>query len=111
MSVPEISAADFATEVLTSDIPVLVDFFATWCGPCKQMAPALSSFQADRDGVVKVVKVDVDANPDLVELYKVAGVPTLAVFADGQVLMQATGAKPKPAIAKLVDDALAATHS
>jgi thioredoxin 1 len=106
MSVPEIQSADFGVEVLTSDLPVLVDFFATWCGPCKMMAPSLDVLSDELEGRVKVVKVDVDANPDLAQLYGVQGVPTLAVFRGGEVLAQQSGAKPKAAIARLVSDSL-----
>lgn len=75
-----ISSAQFAAEVEGADVPVLVDFFATWCGPCKMLAPTLDQVAAEVAGRAKVVKVDIDASPDLAQRFGVMSVPTLAVF-------------------------------
>ena len=79
-----ITSDSFEMEVLKSDKPVLVDFFATWCGPCKMLAPVLDELYEDRDDI-KVVKLDVDQSMDLAQKYKVAAVPTLLLFKNGEV--------------------------
>ncbi len=80
----------FNEEVLKSNTPVLVDFFATWCGPCKMLGPVLEKFSEKRNDL-KVVKIDVDENSDLAVKYGVQGVPTLLFFKDGEVVKQAVG--------------------
>lgn len=97
-----VTSADFQSKVLESDIPVLVDFFATWCGPCKMLAPTLDQVAAEVAGRAKVVKVDIDASPDLAQRFGVMSVPTLAVFKDGKLVNQAVGVQPKPAIIGLL---------
>lgn len=101
------SEATFEHEVLKSDIPVVVDFWATWCAPCRAVAPILDELAVEYAGRLKVVKVDTDANPDLVRAYDVRNVPTMAFFKNGQLLKSVPGAKPKPAMAALFDEALA----
>ena len=91
-----ISSAQFAAEVEGADVPVLVDFFATWCGPCKMLAPTLDQVAAEVAGRAKVVKVDIDASPDLAQRFGVMSVPTLAVFKGGKLVNQAVGVQPKP---------------
>lgn len=97
-----ISSAEFQSEVVNSSVPVLVDFFATWCGPCKMLAPALEEVGAEVEGRAKVVKVDIDASPDLAQRFGIMSVPTLVVFKGGQVANQAVGVQPKPAILNLL---------
>ncbi|MBR2535495.1 MAG: thioredoxin [Hyphomicrobium sp.] len=87
-----VTDASFDQEVLKSSVPVLVDFHAVWCGPCKAMAPALDAVAKELDGKVKVVKVDVDENPNTAGTYGIRAMPTLLMFKDGQVTGQHTGA-------------------
>lgn len=94
MSVLHITNDNFEAEVLNSDKPVLVDFFATWCGPCKMIAPTIEEVAQERDDV-KVCKIDVDQAQELAIRYKVASIPTLMVFSGGDVVKQALGAMPK----------------
>jgi thioredoxin 1 len=89
---PFVSDADFEKEVLQSSEPVVVDFFAEWCGPCKAMAPALEQVAAELKGKVKVVKIDVDQNPDTTQKYRIQAMPTLMVFKDGKIAEQRVGA-------------------
>ncbi len=93
-----VSSADFQSVVLDASEPVLVDFFATWCGPCKMLAAVLDEIGGEVSGRAKVVKVDIDASPDLAQRYGVMSVPTLAVFKGGEVASQAVGVQPKQAI-------------
>jgi thioredoxin 1 len=87
-----VSDASFEKDVLQSSEPVLVDFFADWCGPCKAMAPALEQVATEMKGKVKVVKLDVDANPAVTQKYHIQAMPTLMIFKDGQVAAQRVGA-------------------
>jgi thioredoxin 1 len=87
-----VTDADFEKEVLQSSEPVVVDFFAEWCGPCKAMAPALEQVAAEMKGKIKVVKLDVDANPDTTQQYRIQAMPTLMIFKGGQVAAQRVGA-------------------
>ena len=87
-----VSDNTFEQEVLKSTEPVLVDFFAEWCGPCKAMAPALEQVAKEMQGKVKVVKLDVDQNPDVTQKYRIQAMPTLMIFKDGQVAAQRVGA-------------------
>jgi len=88
----EVSDSTFEQEVLKSSEPVLVDFFAEWCGPCKAMAPALEQIAQEMQGKVKVVKLDVDQNPKVTGEYAIRAMPTLLLFKNGQVAAQHTGA-------------------
>ncbi len=87
-----VSDKDFETEVIKATEPVVVDFFAEWCGPCKAMAPALEQVAEELKGKVKVVKVDVDQNPGITTKYRIQAMPTLMIFKDGKVANQHVGA-------------------
>lgn len=86
---------DFGKDVLNSDTPVLVDFWAEWCGPCRALAPKLEEIAAEYNGKLKVMKVDIDSNPDSPSTYGVRGVPTLILFKNGQQVDQIVGNHPK----------------
>jgi thioredoxin 1 len=90
--------ATFATEVLQSTVPVVVDFWAEWCGPCRMVTPELEKLAEAHGGALKVVKVDVDANPTIAGQYGIQGIPTISLFRDGQVVASSVGAKPRAAI-------------
>ena len=92
MATPQVSDQTFDQEVLKSAEPVLVDFFAEWCGPCKAMAPALEQLAAELEGKVKVVKLDVDQNPAVTGTYGIRAMPTLMLFKGGKVAAQHVGA-------------------
>ena len=89
---PFVSDADFEKVVLGSSEPVVVDFFAEWCGPCKAMAPALEQVAADMKGKVKVAKLDVDQNPEVTQKYTIQAMPTLMIFKDGKKVAERVGA-------------------
>lgn len=91
----EITDETFQSEVLESEQPVLIDFWADWCGPCRMIAPSVKEIANEYDGVLKVGKVDVDDNPMVPGRYGIRGIPTLMVFKNGQVVERITGAVPK----------------
>ena len=92
--VKEITSAEFEQEVLQSELPVVVDFYATWCPPCKMLAPLLDTMADKYKDKVKIVKVDTDKNPDLAQKYQIRGVPTLIFFQNGQAIDQQVGLPP-----------------
>lgn len=87
-----VSDASFENDVIKSSEPVLVDFFAEWCGPCKAMAPALEAVASEMKGKVKIAKIDVDQNPEITQKYRIQAMPTLLIFKDGKVAAQRVGA-------------------
>jgi len=104
--VVEVTEANFETEVLKADKLVLIDFYATWCGPCKGLAPILEQFAEENKDTVKVVKIDVDANPKLAEAFQIRAMPTLVTMKDGQGIYGVQGAMPKSALEKFAADSL-----
>ena len=101
MSVLKITNQNFHDEVLKSDKPVLLDFWATWCGPCKMLAPILDEVAEDRPDI-KVCKIDVDEQPELASRYGIMSIPTLMVVKDGKIVSQSTGARPKAQILNML---------
>ena len=97
-----ITSSQFAAEVEGADVPVLVDFFATWCGPCKMLAPTIDQVAEEMAGKAQVYKLDIDQSPDVARAYGVMSVPTLIVFEGGQVKRQAVGVQPKPRILEML---------
>ena len=104
--VNEFTDANFENDVTNSDIPVLVDFWATWCGPCKAIAPIIEEIAEDYKGKVKVGKVDVDQNQNTAMKYGVRSIPTLLLMKNGEVVNQLVGAVPKANITDLLDSSL-----
>ncbi|GAB2848370.1 thioredoxin [Actinocorallia aurea] len=94
---------DFAAEVLEADLPVLVDFWAEWCPPCKMIAPVLEQIAAEYAGRLKIVKVDIDAATETARSYGILSAPTLNLYKGGEVVAQIVGAKPKRALLSAID--------
>lgn len=101
--IDEISQEEFAAQVLEADRPVLVDFHAVWCGPCKAMAPALDDVAREYDGLARIVKVDIDAQPNLARDYSVRGVPTLLLISGGQVKERYTGGLGRGKLSEIIE--------
>ena len=106
MATLAVTDATFDAEVRQSDIPVVVDFWAEWCGPCKQIGPALEELSAEYEGRVKIVKVNVDENPNSPAQMGVRGIPALFLFKDGQVVSNKLGAAPKAALQNWIDSSV-----
>jgi thioredoxin 1 len=98
-----ISKSEFDEKVLKSEVPVLVDFWAEWCGPCKAIGPSVEAIAAEYEGRAKVFKVDVDKEQELSGEYNIMSIPALLVFKGGKVVDQLVGAAPKPTLAGLID--------
>lgn len=104
----EVKESSFEAEVLNASTPVLVDFWAEWCGPCRMLAPVVDQIAAEFVNRVKVVKVDVDSNPALAAKFGIRGIPTLLLLKNGQVVERIVGVQPKPAIAEKLNGMLGA---
>ncbi len=105
-NVAEVTDATFDQEVVKSEVPVVVDFWAPWCGPCRAMAPVLDQYAVDQGGAVKVVKINVDENSAVAGQYGIMSIPTFLVFAGGKPVGQIVGAMPKEQFASRVQAAL-----
>ena len=103
----EFNSQNFNEEVLKSKIPVIVDFFATWCGPCKMLGPVIEQLSDDYDGKISIGKVDIDKNPDLAQKYEVMSVPTVIFFENGEIKRVENGFMPK----ERLDDIIKQTFS
>lgn len=106
MATVAVTDSTFEAEVKNSDLPVVVDFWAQWCGPCRQIGPALEELSDEMAGKVKIVKVDVDDNPGTAASLGVRGIPALFIFKDGQPVANKSGAAPKAALQSWIEDAI-----
>lgn len=102
MATVKVDTSNFQSEVLEAAEPVVVDFWAEWCGPCKMIAPSLEEISSEMQGKIKVAKVNIDENPDIAAQYGVRSIPTLAVFKGGEVADIKVGASPKSALSSWI---------
>ncbi|MTD15293.1 thioredoxin [Nakamurella sp. YIM 132087] len=107
MATKKVTDATFADDVLLSDKPVIVDFWAEWCGPCRMIAPILEEISEKHADKVTVAKLDIDANPQISQQYQILSIPTMLVFQNGKPVKQVVGAKPKAALLAEFSDVLA----
>jgi thioredoxin 1 len=103
MSAAAVTDSSFQQEVLESDVPVLVDFWAPWCGPCRMVAPVVEEISAQYEGQLKVVKVNTDENPNVASQYGIRSIPTLMIFKGGQKVDMVVGAVPKTTLANTLE--------
>lgn len=106
MATVAVTDETFDSEVKNSDVPVVVDFWAKWCGPCKQIGPALEELSVEMAGKIKIAKVDVDTNPNSAASMGVRGIPALFIFKDGEVISNRAGAAPKAALQSWIEDSI-----
>lgn len=106
MSLPTLSDADFDQEVMQSALPVFVKFTATWCGPCKAIAPIIDSLAKEFEGDMKFVAVDLDASPNTVAVHGVRSVPTIMIFQNGKLLVRDTGAQSRTRLTDMIESVL-----
>lgn len=99
----QVTDATFEAEVLKSDKPVLVDFWAEWCGPCRMIAPVVEEMAGEYEGKAKIAKLDVDANPQVSMTFGIRSIPTLLIFKNGKIVDQIVGAVPKAVLKKQLD--------
>ena len=101
MSVTELRSENFESEVNNSEIPVLIDFWATWCGPCKMMTPVVEELATEKEGTIKVCKVNVDDEPDLAQKFNIMSIPTFVAIKEGKVVGTSVGVQTKQQILEL----------
>jgi thioredoxin 1 len=106
MAVGKVSDATFETEVLKANDPVVVDFWAEWCGPCRMIAPALEEIASTLDGKVKIVKLNVDENPQTAAKFGIMSIPTLMIFKNGELASRQVGAAPKQKLEQWITDSV-----
>ena len=106
MATVAVTDETFDSEVKNSDVPVVVDFWAEWCGPCKQIGPALEELSVEMAGKIKIAKVDVDTNPNSAASMGVRGIPALFIFKDGEVISNRAGAAPIAALQSWIEDSI-----